>query len=352
MLSPVLEKVTKEDKSGSGKALDLVTVDTDVEMELAKQYQISSLPTVIAFNDGKPVSQFVGALPEGDSRPVQLGKSPIRPKGYHARNSRLGISNQSRYLKARPLLPTIHEEEDEEYNSGLHYDRDFHRELDSFGREIEAETTQDYDEMEWDEETTLVALLQDDAEHEDDEELTALANKLKAPMSAQGQRLKQYMMETILPVVQRVKQVHETLEDKVDMAYGTGLLAFDEVCKRVEAMALRTEDETKTAHIDSQRTVQTILAELVEAYGHRDQLWHNLEENLGACGTHPAFTALTNPTHRMSFKAERAKAAVEGLPGEVEDAISRIEKKGKDMEKNTNSAASKQKMIKGLLERL
>ncbi len=36
------------------------------------------------------------------------------------------------------------------------------------------------------------------------------------------------------------------------MAYGTGLLAFDEVCKRVEAMALRTEDETKTAHIDSQ----------------------------------------------------------------------------------------------------
>lgn len=52
------------------------------------------------------------------------------------------------------------------------------------------------------------------AEHEDDEELAALANKLKAPMSAQGQRLKQYMMETILPVVQRVKQVHETLEDK------------------------------------------------------------------------------------------------------------------------------------------
>lgn len=65
-------------------------------------------------------------------------------------------------MKARPLLPTIHEEEDEEYDSGLHYDRDFHRELDSFGREIEAETTQDYDEMEWDEETTLVALLQDE----------------------------------------------------------------------------------------------------------------------------------------------------------------------------------------------
>ena len=36
------------------------------------------------------------------------------------------------------------------------------------------------------------------------------------------------------------------------MAYGTGLLAFDEVCKRVEAMALRTEDEVKTTHLQSQ----------------------------------------------------------------------------------------------------
>ncbi len=36
------------------------------------------------------------------------------------------------------------------------------------------------------------------------------------------------------------------------MAFGTGLLAFDEVCKRVEAMALRTEDETKTVYMESQ----------------------------------------------------------------------------------------------------
>ena len=36
------------------------------------------------------------------------------------------------------------------------------------------------------------------------------------------------------------------------MAFGTGLLAFDEMCKRVEAMALRTEDETKTVYLESQ----------------------------------------------------------------------------------------------------
>lgn len=33
-------------------------------------------------------------------------------------------------------------------------------------------------------------------------------------MNAQSQELKQYMIETILPVVQRVKEVHEVLEDE------------------------------------------------------------------------------------------------------------------------------------------
>ena len=71
-------------KTGSDRALDLVTVDTDVEQDLAMQWGVSlraclhaawaedvlthftkirSLPTVIAFKDGKPISQFMGAVP-------------------------------------------------------------------------------------------------------------------------------------------------------------------------------------------------------------------------------------------------------------------------------------------------
>ncbi|KAI0072270.1 hypothetical protein K474DRAFT_1711744 [Panus rudis PR-1116 ss-1] len=70
MLSPILEKLTATDevKTGSGKALDLVTVDTDTEIDLAQSYQIRSLPTVIAFKDGKPISQFMGAMPEQSVR--------------------------------------------------------------------------------------------------------------------------------------------------------------------------------------------------------------------------------------------------------------------------------------------
>jgi hypothetical protein len=50
--------------------------------------------------------------------------------------------------------------------------------------------------------------------------------------------------------------------------------------------------------------------------------------------------------------AQRAKTAIEGVPGDVEDMITKLEKKCKDLEKNANSTSSKQKILKGLLERL
>jgi len=70
MISPVLKKLTVDPnvKTGSGRSLDLVTVDTDKELELAQEYKIRSLPTVMAFKDGRPVNHFIGALSEGDIR--------------------------------------------------------------------------------------------------------------------------------------------------------------------------------------------------------------------------------------------------------------------------------------------
>lgn len=66
MISPTLKKLTGDPslKTGSGRSLDLVTIDTEKQMELAQRYRVMSLPTVIAFKDGKPASQFIGALDE------------------------------------------------------------------------------------------------------------------------------------------------------------------------------------------------------------------------------------------------------------------------------------------------
>nr|AIT83213.1 thioredoxin-like protein [Inonotus obliquus] len=69
MLSPILAKLTATEntesvKTGSGRSLDLVTIDTEEQGELAMKYEVRALPTVIAFKDGKPVEKFVGALAE------------------------------------------------------------------------------------------------------------------------------------------------------------------------------------------------------------------------------------------------------------------------------------------------
>lgn len=43
----------------------LLKVDTDNAGDLGTQYRIQSIPTIIAFKDGKEVDRISGALPEG-----------------------------------------------------------------------------------------------------------------------------------------------------------------------------------------------------------------------------------------------------------------------------------------------
>ncbi|KAI0724990.1 thioredoxin-like protein [Fomitopsis betulina] len=70
VLAPVLEKVVTdpETKTSTGTPLDLVTVNIDEEADLAAEYDVRALPTVMAFRDGKPVGKFAGSYPEPQVR--------------------------------------------------------------------------------------------------------------------------------------------------------------------------------------------------------------------------------------------------------------------------------------------
>lgn len=55
MLSPILEKLTEPGNttlSGSGLPVDLVTVDTDAEQELAVKFGVSASPASFVFKTG------------------------------------------------------------------------------------------------------------------------------------------------------------------------------------------------------------------------------------------------------------------------------------------------------------
>ena len=60
MIAPAIEEIAEE-KAGE---LTVYKVDIDQSPELASRYGIRGVPTLMVFEDGKPVGQMVGAQPK------------------------------------------------------------------------------------------------------------------------------------------------------------------------------------------------------------------------------------------------------------------------------------------------
>ena len=64
ILSPLLELLEKEYK------YKLVKVNTEIEQDIAQEFGIMSIPTVILFKNKEPIDMFVGAYPEPALREI------------------------------------------------------------------------------------------------------------------------------------------------------------------------------------------------------------------------------------------------------------------------------------------
>lgn len=62
MLAPVIEKIAEE----NGERVKVGKVNVDEEPGLAARFGISSIPTVILFENGQPVKTMVGYRPKED----------------------------------------------------------------------------------------------------------------------------------------------------------------------------------------------------------------------------------------------------------------------------------------------
>mgnify|MGYP000071639619 FL=1 len=62
MLSPILHELAEE-KSG---ALKVGKINVDEQMELAMRFQVSSIPMLVVFKDGKAVTKSVGYRPKSE----------------------------------------------------------------------------------------------------------------------------------------------------------------------------------------------------------------------------------------------------------------------------------------------
>jgi putative thioredoxin len=86
-LGPLLEKLERE-AAGRWK---LVKVNSDENPELSAQFAVRSIPFVIAFVDGRPAAQFVGAQPEGAIRAF-LAKLAPDPSERELRAARAALA--------------------------------------------------------------------------------------------------------------------------------------------------------------------------------------------------------------------------------------------------------------------
>ncbi|MDN5858964.1 MAG: thioredoxin [Pseudonocardia sp.] len=60
MVAPVLDEIAGEHKD----KITVAKLDVDVNQQTAQQYQVMSIPTMIVFQNGRPVKQIVGARPK------------------------------------------------------------------------------------------------------------------------------------------------------------------------------------------------------------------------------------------------------------------------------------------------
>ena len=61
MVAPVLDQIVEE----QGGKLKLGKVNIDDNMELARRFEVMSIPTMILFKDGEPKARIVGAKGKG-----------------------------------------------------------------------------------------------------------------------------------------------------------------------------------------------------------------------------------------------------------------------------------------------
>jgi putative thioredoxin len=72
VLGPTLERLADE----GGGTWELAKVDVDANQQLAMQFGVQGIPTVVAFKDGEAVNRFTGALPEAQVRDFVSSLAP------------------------------------------------------------------------------------------------------------------------------------------------------------------------------------------------------------------------------------------------------------------------------------
>lgn len=113
VLGPTLEKVV----NAAGGTVELAKVDVDSNQQLAGQFGVQGIPTVVAFKNGQPVGQFTGALPEPQVQQFfdQLAPSEVELQVTAAES----LIDEGRDQEASAILSGILEQDPGNQDAGV-----------------------------------------------------------------------------------------------------------------------------------------------------------------------------------------------------------------------------------------
>lgn len=107
-LAPVIERAV----AGTGGKAILVKMNIDNEPEIAGQLGIKSIPAVVAFQRGRPVDGFVGALPESQIKGfIERLVGPIEDSAADALEAARALIEEGEVGAAHELLSELVEQE-------------------------------------------------------------------------------------------------------------------------------------------------------------------------------------------------------------------------------------------------
>jgi thioredoxin 1 len=76
MIAPILEQIAEEYEG----RIKIAKVDVDQNNQMAMQFRVQSIPTLVLFRNGQPVERLVGAMPKGQLLSRVLPHLPPAPE--------------------------------------------------------------------------------------------------------------------------------------------------------------------------------------------------------------------------------------------------------------------------------
>ncbi|KAI6109718.1 hypothetical protein F5141DRAFT_1116354 [Pisolithus sp. B1] len=174
------------------------------------------------------------------------------------------------------------------------------------------------DDIDWGDDTTLLAFLDDPNDSEDDDSASVI-ERLGPVFASRRAREKEYIKRVMLPAMQDVKHVYEAIDQDISIRFLEGVSIFDNKARHAEEVGRRGKHS------------RTLFTELDDLIAEKDVLFQSLKETLGG---------LVQQLRQLAFE----------LPGGLEDLVSTLEANAVHLAAEDHAKA-KEKLLRGILEK-